>query len=138
MDTNAIIYHLNHTEPYVEMIEGLFSEIRDGTKQAVVSTVTELELLVRPMRLGDRWELRRVRMVLESQGLEIVELDRAVAHRAAEQRATTGLRLPDAIIVATAMYAGCDVIVGNDERCAKRVRDIPYVFLDELVKEQKP
>lgn len=103
----------------------------------VVSVVTELELLVRPIREGDTWELEQVRIVLESPGVHTVDLNRAIAGRAAELRAVTGLALPDAAIVATALHTDCDVIVGNDERCAKRVREIPYVLLDALVEEEQ-
>ena len=119
------------------MIEELLQAIRDGLKQAFVSVVTELELLVRPIREGDWWELEQVRIVLEGPGVHIVELDRTVARMAAEIRAKHALSLADATIVATAMYTGCDVIVGNDERCARRVRDVPYVLLDALVKERQ-
>lgn len=133
LDTNAIIYHLHRTEPYFEVVEELFGALQKGSKLAVVSTVTELELLVRPIRQDDRWELRQVRLILESAGMEVVEMNRNVARLAAEQRATTGLDLPDAVIVATGIYAECDVIVGNDARCAKRVKEIPYLLLDDLV-----
>jgi len=29
--------------------------------------------------------------------------------------------------------AGCDALVGNDALCARRVTDIPYVYLDEAL-----
>ncbi len=117
------------------MIEGLFIEVRDGQKQAFVSVVTELELLVRPFREGDGWEAEQVRVVLDGPGMHVVEMDREVARMSAQIRAKRALSLADATIVATAMYAKCDLIVGNDARCAQRVRDIPYALLDELVKE---
>jgi predicted nucleic acid-binding protein len=66
--------------------------------------------------------------------VEVYGLDRRIARRAAQIRATLALSLADAAIVATALHAGCDVIVGNDERCARRVAEIPYVFLDDVVK----
>lgn len=110
--------------------------VRDGQKQAFVSVVTELELLVRPFREGDGWEAEQVRVVLDGPGVHVVEMNRQVARMGAEIRAKRALSLADATIVATAMYANCDLIVGNDARCAQRVRDIPYVLLDELVKER--
>jgi len=51
----------------------------------------------------------------------------------ADVRATLGLKVPDATIVATAMVTGCQAIVGNDVECAKRVKQIPYLLLDDLV-----
>lgn len=98
--------------------------------------ITEIELLVRPIREETPWEIQRIEVMLDAKDIHVVELGREVARAAARVRAKTGLRLADATIVATAMYADCDVIVGNDARCAQRVRDIPYVLLDDLVKER--
>ena len=95
--------------------------------------VTELELLIRPIRDHDEWELAQVQLLLDGNGIDVVEMDRNVARLAAEQRASTGLDVADATIVATAIYAECDVIVGNDARCARRVTEIPYLLLDDLV-----
>lgn len=102
----------------------------------MISVVTEVELLIRPTRSGDKDEVERVGALIEGAGMSVIEMDREIAQLSARIRALDRLDLPDAVIVATAMYAECDVIVGNDERCAKRVRDIPYVFLDELAKER--
>ncbi len=110
--------------------------MRDGVKQAVVSVVTEIELLVRPIRDEEIREIERIRAILDAPEVHVVELERPVARAAARIRARTGLPLADSAIVATALYANCDVLVGNDRRCAQRVREIPYVLLDELVKEQ--
>ena len=98
--------------------------------------VTELELLVQPIR-ENRWrEIMQIRVVLESPQIVVVDLDRQVARTAAEIRAHRQLGLADAVVVATALHAGCDAIVGNDERCAQRVREVPYVLLDDLVQGQ--
>ncbi len=99
----------------------------------MLSVVTETELLVRPLRDGTWEDVERVRALLDAQGISVVALDREIAQAAAGIRAESGLRLPDAAIVATALVTGCDAIVGNDARCAKRVKEIPYVLLDDLV-----
>lgn len=65
-----------------------------------------------------------------------MDLDRSIAKAAVDVRARHRLSLADAAIVATALATGCDAIVGNDERCARRVRDVPYFLLDDLVKER--
>lgn len=111
--------------------------MRTGRNQFVISVVTELELVVRPIRQNDRLEMERIRMLLEAPGVYLVDLDRTIARRAAELRATTRLDLADAAIVATGLETRCDVIVGNDAQCARRVTDIPYVLLDALVEEQR-
>ena len=127
---------MNRTPPYFAVVESILRPVRDGAKQAVVSVITEIELLVRPIRETTPWEIQRIEVMLDAKDIHVVELGREIARAAAHVRADTGLRLADATIVATARYANCDVIVGNDARCAQRVRDIPYVLLDELVEER--
>ena len=106
-------------------------------RQGFISVVAELELLVRPIREEDEWEMDEVRIVLDGPGIHVVEMDRVIARRAAEVRAASGLDLADAVIVATALHTDCAAIVGNDERCARRIREVPYFLLDDLVKEQQ-
>ncbi len=100
----------------------------------VVSVLTELKLLVRPLREHDDEERERVRMLFEeTENVHVHEVTRPIIHRAAELRAFNRLPLADATIVATGIYTGCDAVVGNEERCAQRVREIPYIFLDAVV-----
>jgi predicted nucleic acid-binding protein len=65
--------------------------------------------------------------------MTVVHADREIGRAAGHIRADTNLKLPDSLIVATAIVTGCDALVGNDERCAKRVKDIPYIYLDDAV-----
>jgi predicted nucleic acid-binding protein len=53
--------------------------------------------------------------------LIIVDVDFEVAHQAANIRALTRLQLPDALIVATAIMSGCEVIITNDEQWSRRL-----------------
>lgn len=43
-------------------------------------------------------------------------MDMAVAIQAASLRASTNIRLPDAVVVASGLLAGCEAIVTNDGR----------------------
>lgn len=89
-------------------------------------------MLVRPQREGDVEAIERIADLLSEDGISVVPFDRPAARAAASLRAHHGLKLPDAIIVATALEAGCDVIVGNDNRW-HRIKDIAYVHLDDEV-----
>ena len=132
-DTSALIYYLNRSEPHALAVRQLFEEVRYGRREGLISVVSEVELLVRPLRDGSWLDVERARLVVEAPNLRVVDFDRTIARTTAEVRARTRLRLPDAAIVATAMVSGCDAIVGNDARCAERVRELPYLLLDELV-----
>lgn len=132
-DTNALIYLQNAVEPYFPFMDAFFVSIKAGERRGVVSVVTETELLVGPIRAGDPISLNKVSTTLSHRNVRIVVVDREVAREAARIRAAHDLKLPDAIIVATAVVSGCDALVGNDRTCARRVTEIPYVYLEEAV-----
>jgi predicted nucleic acid-binding protein len=66
------------------------------------------ETLVRPLATG---RADAVEAFVDGLGVEIVAMDRAIAKRAAELRAEHGtLRLPDALVLATAQLRGARLI----------------------------
>lgn len=95
--------------------------------------MTEIELLVKPIREAKRQEIARIGVLLDAEGVEVMDLNRHhMAQLAAELRARRRLSLADAVIVATGIVTDCDAVVGNDERCARRVTEIPYLYLEEM------
>jgi predicted nucleic acid-binding protein len=54
-----------------------------------------------------------------------------MAERAAELRASYGMRLPDALQIAAALGERCDAFLTNDRRLA-RVTEIRVLVLDDL------
>jgi len=138
LDTNAIIYFLERREPYLGWLDQVFRDIISGDREAVISVIAEAELRVKPLRDSNIEALVRIDALLAHSSVGVVDVDRAVAHKAAAVRAELDLELPDALIVATAIVSGCDALIGNDKTCASRVTEIPYVYLDEVVKESPP
>jgi predicted nucleic acid-binding protein len=100
----------------------------------IVSAITEAELLVRPEREDNESARERIADLLSEHGIYVMGVDRRIARRSAAIRGHSALKLPDAIIVATALETGCQAIVGNDGRWAKIGIDIPYIRLDDVVK----
>lgn len=128
LDTNAIIYFLQGISPYDAVLNPLFQIIEEGRLQAVISVVTEAELLVGPLKKKDKEALAKVKLLLnEFPGLKVIPISRQIGQMAASIRVETNLPLPDALIIATAKAAGCDAIVGND-RSWFRI-DTPEVLL---------
>lgn len=66
----------------------------------VTSRLTVLEALVGPIKIPDKARLQRTEAALDS--LLILDLDDGVVRRAAQIRATHGVRTPDALHLATA------------------------------------
>ena len=101
------------------------------------SMITAAELLVRPVRSGIA-ELGFMHAFLTSYPhLHGLPMDLHVAQQAATLRATAGLRLPDAIVVATGLLAACEVIVTNDgvwrERLAPFFRQFRWICLSDFL-----
>jgi len=71
--------------------------------------------------------------LLSSKDFSIVELDVRLADAAGKIRAETGLRLPDAIIVASGLGRGATYIVTHDEEFRKGKRCLEAVTSQELV-----
>jgi len=108
--------------------------VEDGALSLVVSTIVEMELLVKPVRDGNTEGVAKIEAFLSDQkGLVVLAPGRRAAQQAARLIAQYRLDVPDAIIVATALEAGCDAVVGNDALCAQRVREIPDLYLEEFI-----
>ena len=135
LDTNAIIYFLAGVEPYLSFLTPLFRRVLHTEAEMIVSVVTESELLVRPEREGNEAAIERIEDLLSEDGFVVVEVDRRIGRRAAKLRAVHGFKLPDAIIIATALETHCDMVVGN-EAAWRKLPEFPFVHLDsQLVKK---
>ncbi len=135
LDTSACIYFLDRPEddPYRRVIAPVFEAGEASTIELVVSSITFTELLVQPLRGGDREAEAAVRLLV-TELCRMVAPGPDIAANAARLRADHNLATPDALICATGIIEGADVVVGNDARW-RRVSDIDYVHLDDLVDE---
>jgi predicted nucleic acid-binding protein len=111
--TLAYLAGTEHSSPAAEQLfDGL---IGTGRNAGRLSTVTVAEILVRPFRAGAS-PVARVEAFLRHFGeIRLIDVDYEVAREAARIRALTNLRMPDALIVASAVVSGGDIIVTNDE-----------------------
>jgi predicted nucleic acid-binding protein len=117
VDTAPFIYFIEGDARYAPLVESLFQLAAHGSRHLVTSTLTLMELLVVPYRAGnqplaDQYEA----LLTRSRGLQMVELSRDVLRGAAQLRAVSGARTPDAIQLAAALAAGCRTFVTNDRR----------------------
>jgi predicted nucleic acid-binding protein len=135
LDTSALIYYLEDRRPYADLMEAVFRRVSSGELEAVVSSIAQMELLVRPIRERD---LEVVGEVIEfteqTANLTVVDVSRAVAMQAAVIRAE-GLGVPDSLIVATGAVAECDATITNDggwRRVVEALRRRPPLMRGEV------
>lgn len=97
------------------------------------SVVSAAELLIRPHRSGVAEFTLMHAFLTRFPNLTALPMDLTVAAQAATLWAITGIALPNAIVVASGLLAGCEAIVSNDERWKRRLeplfREFTWVYL---------
>lgn len=89
-----------------------------------VSVVTATEVLVRPLR-GQPTESTFMHRFLEQfANLTLLTVDLSVAIQAATLRAVARLSTPDALIIASGLLAGCEVLLSNDANWKQRLEPL--------------
>jgi predicted nucleic acid-binding protein len=131
LDANVVIYLLENVEPGASRAAAIVDAIESGEVRGSMSTVAQTEILVGPARSADP-------MIFELAAQELRELRVAknpltarIAEDAAWVRGQTGLRLPDAVHLATARASGATALVTNDRRIRSRP-GLDVYYLDDL------
>ena len=117
VDTAVFIYFIEEHPTFLPVILPLFREADAGKRALVTSALTLLEVLVVPYRAGNRPVAERYEALLtRGRGVQLVDLSRDHLRAAAQLRAATGAKTPDALQLVAAMGAGCTTFVTNDRR----------------------
>lgn len=115
MDTSVFIYHVEESEKYSPLTDPIFNWLEGPRAGAVTSTITLLEILVQPYRLGDLNRVNKFYALLSTfPHLEWVAPNLQIADVGASLRADHNLRTPDAIQAASALHSGATGFVSND------------------------
>jgi predicted nucleic acid-binding protein len=121
LDTPPFIYLIEEHPQYLPIVRPVFAAIAAGTLTGVTSALTILETLVQPYRAGNAPLAAQYEAFLtRSRGLRLEEITRTVLRAAAQMRAASNIKTPDAIQLATALFARCPVYLTND-------RDLPAI-----------
>ncbi len=115
LDTSVLISYLEGDDVFGPMAARLLDDlVVGGSYPAVVSAVTVTECLVRPFRVGPAAVATAGTFLRHFPNLRVRPIDIAVATEAARVRALTGLRTPDALVIATALADGITTVVTSD------------------------
>lgn len=116
IDTNVFLSARDASEPGHAAARKLLETVDDGKVRAIVSVVTIAELRAgfEAAQVPALWTpfLSHLRA---SPSCTIEPADEAIALTAGELRSDTGLRLPDALILATALRRGADCVATEDQ-----------------------
>lgn len=104
-DSNVLIYHLNDQLPPGAQAR-VDSWIREGS---AISVITRIEVLGFPQSEADMAEAQRLLALFTEEAMH-----ETIVQQAIHVRRQRRLRLPDAVIAATALHLGLPIVTRNE------------------------
>ena len=133
LDTAPLIYFIEKNRRYHHIIKPVIYQIDALETKGLTSTITLLEVLVHPLRNGNKKPANKYKAILlSSTGLVTYEISHAISERAALFRAKHGLKTPDAIQLATATHHKANYFLTNDP-ALKKVKGVKVLVLDDYL-----
>jgi predicted nucleic acid-binding protein len=122
LDSSVLAAYLDGGERTSALaIELLDDLVRTGRNPAIVSMVSVVETLIRPLRRLPAAHVTVLAFYREFPNLVTAPVDLDVAAEAAHLRVAFGLSAPDALIAATGLAAGVSHLVTNDRAWLSRL-----------------
>ena len=112
LDSAPVIYFLEGHPKLAPRFAPLFEAHAAGRLLFAATTITLCEVLTGPAKAGDAALVGRYRAAFDT--WRMVDLDADIAESAARLRATLGLKLPDAVQIASALAVKAAALVTHD------------------------
>jgi len=133
LDTSIFIYHLEAHARYQPLTSIILGAVQEGQLQGITSTVTLMELTVRPWQLAQAQVARQYEILLVNfPNLTLCDVNRDVARKAAQLRASDKLRPADALQVATALVYGATLFITNDKQLKRLGSYVAVTVLNDF------
>jgi predicted nucleic acid-binding protein len=117
VDSAPIIYTLEANERFAQRFAPLFQRHAMGELVIAVTTITIAEVLTGPLKAGEEALAKRYRAVLDT--WQVVDFTSDIAESAARLRGAYGLKLPDAIQLASALEINAHALITHDRDFAQ-------------------
>jgi predicted nucleic acid-binding protein len=121
VDSAPLIYLLDDHPDFAPMFKSLFELHAQNVIQIAISTIAIAEVLAGPFKHAQDVLAKRYEKALA--GFDVVPVSQEIAVTASRIRASSGLRLPNALQAATALEIGAIALVTHD-RDFSRLADL--------------
>jgi predicted nucleic acid-binding protein len=137
LDSSALLSYLDGSEPVSPIATTILDGwVRSGRNDGLVSAVSVMEVLVRPIAAGDSAHRAVVGFLYGFPNLRLVALDAIAGQLAASLRAHGGFSSVDSLVVASGLAVGARHLVTNDASWRPRLREgwpeVTVLTLSEL------
>lgn len=120
-DTNLFIYLMDGQGERSLRVRNILERMSERRDELLTSAMTLAEVLVKPLAVGDVAWADRYERLLDTPGVSVLSFDRSCARVYARLRKDQTLRPPDAIQLACAATARCDLFITNDDRLSRMI-----------------
>jgi predicted nucleic acid-binding protein len=127
-DSVILMYYFDHTGAFNARAVSRLTALWAGGDRIAISDLVRLEYRVKPLKNGDTLKLSLFDGFCARSDVVLVPITTAVFDRAASIRATHNFKVPDALHLAAAVEAHCDLFLTNDARLSA-FTDIPVEVL---------
>ena len=135
IDTAPFIYFIEKDEnnpQYYDKVKKFFYDCYNNDVELVSSAITIEEYLVFPYKICAQEYVELFEKLIMALAVEIVVIDERIAQKAAHIRAEyQGFKAMDALQLAAAVAAGCDLFLTNDKQ-SRRFDKMKCITVDEL------
>jgi predicted nucleic acid-binding protein len=132
IDTSVVIYTIEGNPDYYSLLQPLWLKFQLGELEIISSELILMEALVLPLRNANTSLIQAYEQLLLSSGVRLIPISQFILRQAANLRATTSLKTPDAIHAATALSVSCNQFLTNDKGF-RNVANLPVVILSEVL-----
>lgn len=131
LDTAPIIYFLDEDKNFGKKTREILEEALQSENRVCTSVITFEEYLVYPYRTGNIEKVEAFEEFLYDCGIPVYQIDVDTAKKAACIRSEyKNFKGMDALQLAAACLAGCDLFLTNDKQL-RQFRDIRCMTVDE-------
>lgn len=132
VDTAPFIYYLEHSELYFDKAYRFFTMCHEKGIRIITSSITIEEYCVSPYKNNNAEIVENFDRFLEYMNVKVIPIDALIAKQGAKIRAEYKyFKAMDALQVATAIHAHCDMFFTNDKQLRKET-EIPCITFDDL------
>ncbi len=125
LDTTVLAAYLDGSEATHSIASRILDDfVANGRNDAIVSMVTIMEILVRPLRASPSGHHTVLSFIRHHPHLEAVPFDLQMAQEAASLRAGLRFSPPDSMIVATGLACQVSRLVTNDSDWVGKLKPI--------------
>jgi len=132
IDTSVAIYTIEGNPDYYSLLQPLWYKFYAGEIQIISSELILMEVLVVPLRNGNNSLVADYEKLLLSSQVQLIPISQSILRQAANLRATSNIKTPDAIHATTALSVNSNQFITNDKGF-RNVPGLPVVILSEVL-----